>query len=109
MQVAVTADGKPGMAAIVKRFGDGVQVNDPGIEIRASFKIQHRKGNVIDPGRLDLGFQLTQKQYDEKAENGFFHVNKVEQEDKINKLKHLFLHPAILMNSLPGPVVQWIE
>ena len=56
MQVARGAKAEPGVAAIVKGFGNGIEVNDVSIKMGASFQIKDRESNMIDSWRSCLRF-----------------------------------------------------
>lgn len=52
MEVAL-ADAEPGMAAIVKGFGDGIETNDITVKSGAFLQVNHVEGNMVE-----LGFGL---------------------------------------------------
>jgi hypothetical protein len=47
MKVAMGAKAEPGMVAIVKRFGNGIEAYDMLVEMGACFKVGYIQGNVI--------------------------------------------------------------
>jgi len=50
MQVAMDADAEPGMAAIVERFGNGIEPYHLLVELGAGFEINYIAGDVVQVG-----------------------------------------------------------
>ncbi len=49
VEMCIFANAEPGMAAIVKRFGDGIQTNNITVKDGAGFEVGNIQGYVVDP------------------------------------------------------------
>ena len=54
VEVSGLADGKPGVPAVVKGFGDGIKADEVAVKFGTCFQILNVKGNVVYNGFLGL-------------------------------------------------------
>lgn len=76
VEMALGADAEPGMAAVMKGFGDGIKADDIAVERGAHFEINDVYGDMIESGhRFLLGAAGQQESEAEgKRNQEFFHA-----------------------------------